>query len=601
MKKKKESQELTHVIKNNFIMLKKIAKLTPGYFIFTFVNEILWGVESAAYYYFTYNLLNSLDENASFEEMLGIIIIMGIIYLIMYSLTSVYINIVSVLGRRKLFMKLHKELFEKAKSVDIECFDNPEFYNNFVWAMDNAGGESAQILDRVSYIIYSIITSYTVIALIFTIDYIVAICLIIGSIISVIIMLKNNKLYFKKQDERKILDRKRQYFFRVFRLPDYAKEIRTSHISDNLLSELDKNADALVANSNKFGKKFFINNIIQNIITYSCDYGSLIYLAIRLIQGNLLVGAFAASVGMVWTIRWNIYSIVNKMTEFGKSSLFLDKYYAFLNYEVKIKSGSLKLEKFDSIEMDNVSFNYETEKEEKKDALKDVCVSIRKGEKVALVGYNGAGKTTLIKLMLRLYDPNTGVVKINGKDIKEYDIESLRDKIGVVFQDYKVFATSIAENVMNGEYLKDRDEEIVLKALEYADFTKKLEDCKNGLDTMLTREFDEEGVNLSGGEGQKIAIARVFAHPYELIIMDEPSASLDPVSEYELNQSILNYAKDKTVVFISHRLSTTRIADKIYMFDSGRLIEQGTHSQLMEAKGKYAEMFNLQAKKYIAN
>ena len=199
---------------------------------------------------------------------------------------------------------------------------------------------------------------------------------------------------------------------------------------------------------------------------------------------------------------------------------------------------------------------------------------------------------------MRLYDPTEGEILLNGVDVRNYDITSYRDKIGAVFQDFKIFAASIGENVMNGGYDKETESETVLSALDAAGFSDKLKELELGIDTVLTREFDDKGTNLSGGEGQKIAIARVFAKPFELIIMDEPSSALDPIAEYELNQAILKYASDKTVIFISHRLSTTRMADRIYMFAKGELSEYGTHDELMEKGGKYAEMFNLQAEKY---
>lgn len=269
---------------------------------------------------------------------------------------------------------------------------------------------------------------------------------------------------------------------------------------------------------------------------------------------------------------------------------------------------------FESLELRNVSFAYEfsshpkykfhdedhpvKEGLDKREALRNVSLTLRKGEKIAIVGYNGAGKTTLIKLLMRLYDPSEGEILYNGIDLRRLDPEAYRKKIGAVFQDFKIYAASIAENVMNGEYVEERDRETVIEALRKSDFSEKLASLKNGIDTHLTREFNDEGTNLSGGEAQKVAIARVFAHDYPIIIMDEPSSALDPLAEYNLNKSILHHTESKTVIFISHRLSTTRIADRIYMFSEGRLIEEGGHDELMQQNGKYAEMFRLQSEKY---
>ena len=237
--------------------------------------------------------------------------------------------------------------------------------------------------------------------------------------------------------------------------------------------------------------------------------------------------------------------------------------------------------------------------------LKNVSFTIRKGEKTAIVGYNGAGKTTLIKLVMRLYDPTEGRILYNGRDIREYDLHEYRNRIGAVFQDYRIFAATLGENVMGGGYERTvENQSRIREALDNATFTERLNTLEKGLETPLTREIDKEGVNLSGGEAQKVAIARVFVRPYDLIIMDEPSSALDPVAEYELNHSILNAADSRdscrtaTVIFISHRLSTTRFADRIFLFAGGELCEQGSHGDLIAMDGKYAEMFRMQAEKY---
>jgi len=316
---------------------------------------------------------------------------------------------------------------------------------------------------------------------------------------------------------------------------------------------------------------------------------------------------------MIWRIRWLLVDLIDRITKYPKHSLYIEKYLEFMRFEPQIKDGITDIPDFESLEFRDVSFSYEfsahpkyafhdedytpPEKKNGKEALKHVSLKLFKGDKIAIVGYNGAGKTTLIKLIMRLYDPTEGEILYNGINIKEFDPEAYRKKIGTVFQDFKIFAASIAENVMNGEYC-DKDEKTVKNALQKADFTGKLESLDEGIYTHLTREFNDKGTNLSGGEAQKIAISRVFAKEYPIVIMDEPSSALDPMAEYNLNQSILHNTEGKTVIFISHRLSTTRIADKIYMFDSGNLIEEGSHTELLNMNGKYAEMFHVQSEKY---
>ncbi|MBQ8369256.1 MAG: ABC transporter ATP-binding protein, partial [Clostridia bacterium] len=302
-----------------------------------------------------------------------------------------------------------------------------------------------------------------------------------------------------------------------------------------------------------------------------------------------------------------MYDLARNLIRMPDNAQYIGKYLKFLSYEPKIVSGDRTAEPLETIELKNVTFAYQaTEKNEQKDdnkeeapknSLDGINLTIKKGEKIAIVGYNGAGKTTLTKLLMRLYDPVDGEILYNGHNLREYDIPSLRSRIGTVFQDYKIFASTIAENILGSE-CTDADRDTVTDALTKATFREKLDSLEKGMDTELTKEFYDDGVNLSGGESQKVAIARIFAKPYDLVIMDEPSSALDPIAEYELNHTILEYAQDKTVVFISHRLSTTRMADRILMFADGRLIESGSHDELMAKNGKYAEMFRLQAEKY---
>ena len=210
----------------------------------------------------------------------------------------------------------------------------------------------------------------------------------------------------------------------------------------------------------------------------------------------------------------------------------------------------------------------------------------------AIISHPDAGKTTLTNLLLRLYDVTEGGILIGGRDIREETIESHRARFSAVFQDFQIFSATVGENVA---LEKDFDEDRVWQALKSAGFNKEL---PNGLDTVLLREFDDEGMMLSGGEQQKIAIARAFYKKSPYVILDEPSANLDPVSEYELNHTMMEASADRTVIFISHRLSTTRHADRILMMEKGRVIERGNHEELMALDGKYAEMFRLQAEKY---
>jgi ATP-binding cassette subfamily B protein len=298
------------------------------------------------------------------------------------------------------------------------------------------------------------------------------------------------------------------------------------------------------------------------------------------------------------SLKSNLQRLSDLLPKLQQNSLYIEKLRTFLEYEPLIKDQPNAIDvpmKPASLEFKNVSFAYN---EHSGQILKNISFTIKPYEKIAFVGYNGAGKTTLTKLLMRLYDVSDGEIRLNNINIKDYKLEPYRSSFGSVFQDYQLFAATIGENVVMDCFMLD-NEAAILQALEDSGFNTRLSTMQDGLYTPLTREFEQDGINLSGGEAQKVAIARVFAKSCQTIILDEPSSALDPISEYNLNKTMLEAAKDKTVIFISHRLSSTKLADRIYMLENGEIIEQGSHDELMTLSGKYCEMFNLQAEKYL--
>lgn len=613
---KKKRQKLSTIINNNLFVLRKVAKFTPGYFVWMVAEGFVWGMINAASAVFSFNLLNAVSNGSDFAYALKIILAMAVFNMLVWAFDRWYWPAYNPLMKQKLHLKMHAELFRKAQTLDLACFDDPEFYNDFVWAMNESDKRAVEVIEDTGKLINRIVASTTLIGLLLTIDPAIALMLFISAGISIVCNLIGNKISFQHNKESNPLWRKRNYINRVYHLSDYAKELRISRADELLMKEYDENNEKLVELDVKYGKKYYLFNGLgwqgMSTLTY---FVVLLYMVFQLGEGAITVGGFAAMAVIVYDIRWMLSNFIERIAKYPKHSLFIEKYREFLRFTPEIKGVIKEIPPFENLEFKNVSFSYEfashpkfkfhdddyqspVNDEKGKDALKNVSFTLTKGEKIAIVGYNGAGKTTLIKLMMRLYDPTEGEILYNGVNIKEYDPVCYRKMIGTVFQDYKIFAASVAVNVMNGKYDESADRETVMQALDKADFAGKLKTLKEGIHTHLTREFNDEGTNLSGGEAQKIAIARVFANKYPIIIMDEPSSALDPMAEYSLNQSILKHTNDKTVVFISHRLSTTRIADKIYMFSDGRLIEEGPHDDLLKLEGKYAEMFRLQSEKY---
>lgn len=612
--RKRPRQSLTTVVGNNWFALKKIARYVPGLFVGFVLEAVAMGAINGGFAYFNYYLLGEVSAPAGeFAKAALMIGVAAAAMLIAYAINKWFWFVYKPLLEEKLHAKLHEELFQKAQRLDLACFDDPEFYNDFVWAMDEANRRAVYVVSDAGALLSRLISSTSLFGLMLSVDGVIAVLLLVSSVVTIVCDTLGNRVSYEQEKEMKPLWRKNGYINRVYHLADYAKEMRVSHIDDRMMAEFDKNNVKITECQVRNGKKYFLLyglgwGLMQNVTFY----GSLLYMIFKMKAGLLTIGGFAAAVQVVWNIRWQMADLIERLTKFPLHSLFIEKWREFLRFEPAVTGDKTVLPPFESLEFRNVSFAYEFSAHPKyrfredpssnecREALRDVSLTIRAGDKVAVVGYNGAGKTTLIKLMMRLYDPTEGVILYNGVDIREYDPAAYRRQIGTVFQDYRLFAASIAQNVMNGEYEETAHRDAVLAALDKADFSAKLETLPEGIDTHLTREFREDGTNLSGGEAQKVAIARVFAADYPIVIMDEPSSALDPMAEYQLNRSILHHTQDKTVVFISHRLSTTRIADTIYMFDRGRLVERGSHEALLAQNGRYAEMFRVQSEKYEA-
>ena len=597
MFKKKQKEKTLHSMPSNiFFFVRLMFSVSP----LLVLGELMWGLlmilpNNLIRVIGVKYIIDVVTEGTNLERIFYAVVIIALVLIGSTVISWLFREFYWNMERERLYYGLNQKLYDKARSLDLESYDNPEFYNNFILTIESSSGNIQNLLGLVRMYIGHIISLVTVASVLFTIDPWCLTIILVVICVFLPISKKVGTLMMERRIENAKYHRRADYFQRVFYLQDYAKEVRMNNISPLLIDRYNDAADDVINNQRKYWNKISTLNCIQTLGVQ--ELGFMFFLPLYmgycvLVKETLSAGDFVATFNGAHAVAMSFqFLTVWALARFSEQGKMIDKYREFLNADFKIKNGGKEVKKTEpkEITIKNLSFTYPNND---KPTLEDINLTIKPYEKIALVGYNGAGKTTLTNLLLRLYDATEGEILIDGENIKNATADSHRDRFAAVFQDFQIFSCSLGENVALDV---NPDEERVWDALRHSGFNKEL---KNVIKTELLREFDDEGVMFSGGEAQKTAIARAFYKDCPYVILDEPSANLDPVAEYNLNQAMIEAADKKTVIFISHRLSTTVNADRIYVMENGRIIESGNHQELMSLNGTYAYMFNLQAEKY---
>ena len=594
---------MKQVWKNHVFLWKLCFRTAPGYMIY-----FLYDAFRLKFFIFLEHtlgiryVLHCAEYGEPFYKVL--LVVGGILLANMIQIIpdGYFIHAMTFRAKPKLYQALKEQMYQKAAELDLSCYDDPKYYNDFVLAVSEAETSIDRFLTLLNTIMSSITVFITAGVFFLMTDAAGIVFVFTSFVLSFILSKALNKLNYKTRMTENPLERRRNYASRVFYLNEYAKELRLNpEVAHILKKDFTEANEEIIKTRRNVAKKrvgllfakgycagdfildglYIVYLVFQAAVLHTIDYSNAVVLFNQTGQLRGGMRGFAEAIPMA-----------------NENSMYIDKIRAFLAYEPVIRHGigDPVPKGTGEICLKNVSFRYSEHGEE---ILHHINLSVPEGQRVAVVGYNGAGKTTFIKLLMRLYDPTDGEIRYHGKDIREYDVDEYRKRIGVVFQDYKMYGASLLENVILDD-VEDpaREEESVKAALVQSGFGGRLGDLPQGLATPITTEFDEKGVNLSGGESQKVAIARAFYREADILAMDEPSSALDPIAEYSLNKAMHKAAKGKTVFYISHRLSTTRDADRIIMLEKGRIIEEGTHEQLLELGGKYAQMWRVQAGRY---
>lgn len=576
-------------------LFKLVYKLEKGYLLSLLFMEILNGFLNFLYVLLPKYIVDTLFGTTVYQYTAVQYLFFYIVCIVIGNMVIGILKYYSEKKRDALYTKYSIIQGRKFLNCEYAKLEDPEFLKLREQSTKymNAYG-FAGIIPLTTMMIGKLITICSLFSIILFLDYRICLIYLCLTSINLFITMKNKHKIIEENMQMVDTERRKDYLKELFEKQQSAKEVRIYQLKDWLLKKYQTEFDLLniwKAKKNLHNMKNGISNILldlfQQIVTYS-------YLIYCVLKQTITVGNFTMYLTGIISFNNNILSIADTIIDLQQYNEYFEPFRKFNTYIQKEEIGSKKEDLKDTyiIEFKNVSFKYPGQEEY---ALKNVNVKMTSKEAVCIVGENGAGKSTFIKLLLRFYNVEEGEILLNGINIQDYIYEEYMKCFSALFQDYKLFALSVKENIV----LKEKKEEKLCRALELSGAGEMLLKRERNIDTSVFKMFDENGVEFSGGESQKIALARALFKDAPILLLDEPSSALDPISEAELLKKFAQIAKGKLSIFISHRLTSAKICDRILVFKEGKIIEDGTHEILIQKKGLYAQLYEMQSNLYI--
>lgn len=580
-------------------LLKYSAKTGAGYVIIIIIKNCFSSILPLLDIFGLGAVIDALETGKSKEEIFRIIFIYLALNFAILMFQSLFVYLQNK-ALRKATNKVQYEYMKDGITVD------------YHWAQDGSildmknksmGAHPAFVFDHIGEFLGYIVKFVGIFYIFSVLSPFFIFIIVITSSLSILLIFKGRKITYDHENEKIEENRRLEYLYSLMTKYEYAKEIRINNLKNIVLRKNNAVLNRKMQKIRNYVKKYLkieslsiMIAVVQSFLMYSWFSYSVYNGQITIAEYTMLLGAVTLLTSILISF-FDKFSLIDRML--SKMDVFLNYKNWIADHNKTYRSNELPKAGIDqkniAIEFENVSFKYPGTEQL---VLNCLNFTIHQGEVVGLVGLNGSGKSTIVKLITRLYTPTSGRILLNGIDIQTIPISEYLKCAGPVLQDFCVFAYSMKENII---FDMPEDSARLNESIERSGLKSKVESLEHGIDTMLYKELDENGVEFSGGEGQKLALARALYKDPGILILDEPTSSLDPIAEYNMYSNMYNLSKGKTTIFISHRLSSTRFCDRILVLKDGAIVEEGNHDELMAARGEYFELFDLQAKFYKGN
>lgn len=591
---------MNKTFKAYFYAISLVMRKAPGYGLLAIIDSVLRSLSNLAFNLILLGLItDSVIQGRNFVETLPFALVVGGAMLLSGIVKHIKSDYFRETTKNKITEHINALILEKSISLDIARYEDSEFYETFYLIVKNADQKVFDIFDESIEIIALIISLAGTVTILWSISAVYLVFCICALLINGITMISRNRLRYSYDINMTKRRKRSEYFNRIFYLPEYIKEIKINNLSTIYKEKNKANYADMLSLAQRFGKRIAVLGLIVQFIADSVLIDGLLFAKMSydvLVLKTLSVGNVITILRGVSNLQWTVSDLIDKGSHVAINTKYIGKMLEFLALNSQLSCGESipEVTTESMIEFKNVSFCY---LEGGRQILNDVNMKIHLGEKTAIVGLNGAGKSTLFKLLLRFYDPTKGSILLDGTDIKQFDLVAYRRLFSCVFQDFNIYAASVEENIaMDSEFCSEE----IIAAGDELNIGSVLDRYGLTYASHLGKELYEDGVDLSGGEKQKIAIARIFtAQNAKVFLLDEPTSYLDAKSDFDTMHAISNNLSGKGMVIISHHLPNITDSAQINVMEDGRVIEQGTHSELMALDGEYATMYKVQAKRYM--